>query len=60
LVALHGGEVNIASRLGEGTRVTVRLPIDGEAVPRPRKPSNVTHASFDRVAEAEALIKKTA
>ena len=31
LVALHGGEVNIASRLGEGTRVTVRLPINCEA-----------------------------
>ena len=27
LVALHGGEVNIASRLGEGTRVT-RAPAD--------------------------------
>jgi cell cycle sensor histidine kinase DivJ len=60
LVALHGGEVNIVSRLGEGTRVTVRLPIDGEAVPQARKPSNVTRPSFDRVAEAESLIKKTA
>ena len=61
LVALHGGEVNIVSRLGEGTRVTVRLPINGEAVPPARKPSNVTHASFDHVVEAaEALIKKTA
>jgi hypothetical protein len=60
-VALHGGEVNIVSRLGEGTRVTVRLPINGEAVPPARKPSNVTHASFDHVVEAaEALIKKTA
>ena len=26
LVALHGGDMEIASRLGEGTRVTVRLP----------------------------------
>ena len=31
LVALHGGEVDIASRLGEGTRVTVRLPINCES-----------------------------
>jgi hypothetical protein len=53
--------VNIVSRLGEGTRVTVRLPINCEAVAPVRKPSNVTHASFDRVVEAaEALIKKTA
>jgi cell cycle sensor histidine kinase DivJ len=28
LVKLHGGEVNIRSRTGEGTRVTVRLPLD--------------------------------
>lgn len=30
LVALHGGELDIHSRLGEGTRVEVRLPIDCE------------------------------
>jgi two-component system, cell cycle sensor histidine kinase DivJ len=30
LVDLHGGDVDIRSRVGEGTRVTVRLPIDGE------------------------------
>ena len=33
LVGLHGGDVDIRSRLGEGTRVTVRLPIEGD---RPR------------------------
>jgi cell cycle sensor histidine kinase DivJ len=61
LVTLHGGEFNIASRLGEGTRVTVRLPINGEAPPAVRKLSNVTHATFERVIEAaEVLIKKTA
>jgi cell cycle sensor histidine kinase DivJ len=31
LVGLHGGEIAIASRLGKGTRVTVRLPLDCEA-----------------------------
>jgi two-component system, cell cycle sensor histidine kinase DivJ len=30
LVRLHGGELGIRSRVGEGTRVTVRLPIDCE------------------------------
>ena len=60
-MALHGGEVNIVSRLGEGTRVTVRLPINGEAAPVVRKPSKVAHPSFERVFEAaEVLIKKTA
>jgi cell cycle sensor histidine kinase DivJ len=32
LVALHGGDVTIRSRVGEGTRITVRIPIDCEAV----------------------------
>ena len=36
LVRLHGGDMNIRSRLGEGTRVTVRLPLDCERV-RPGK-----------------------
>jgi len=30
LVQLHGGEIHIRSRVGEGTRVTVRLPLDCE------------------------------
>jgi cell cycle sensor histidine kinase DivJ len=30
LVALHGGDVAIRSRIGEGTRITVRLPLDCE------------------------------
>ena len=31
LLGLHGGQIEIASRLGEGTRVTIRLPLDCEA-----------------------------
>jgi cell cycle sensor histidine kinase DivJ len=30
LVQLHGGEISIRSRFGEGTRVSVRLPLDCE------------------------------
>jgi cell cycle sensor histidine kinase DivJ len=36
LVGLHGGELSIRSRIGEGTRVTVRLPLDCERA-RPAK-----------------------
>ncbi len=36
LVRLHGGEMTIHSRIGEGTRVTVRLPLDCERA-RPGK-----------------------
>ncbi len=63
LVALHGGEVKIASRLGEGTRVTraAAASIAKRAARRRASLSNVAHPSFDRVVEAaEALIKKTA
>ncbi len=31
LLALHGGDIEIESRLGEGTRVTFRLPLDCES-----------------------------
>jgi cell cycle sensor histidine kinase DivJ len=30
LLALHGGHIDIASQLGEGTRITIRLPMDCE------------------------------
>jgi cell cycle sensor histidine kinase DivJ len=62
LVELHGGEVDIASKLGEGTRVTVRMPMNCERTrPPARKASNVSHPSFDRVVEAtDQLIKKIA
>ena len=53
LVALHGGEIAIRSRVGEGTRMTVRLPLDCEQA-RPRaspagrttsRPMNMTSTS---------------
>jgi cell cycle sensor histidine kinase DivJ len=34
LVRLHGGDIAIRSRVGEGTRVSVRLPLDCERIPR--------------------------
>src|SRR3954465_4575915 len=61
LVGLHGGEVSIESRLGGGPRATARLPVNCEMARPARKPSNVAHPLFERVAEAaETLIKKTA
>jgi two-component system, cell cycle sensor histidine kinase DivJ len=48
LVRLHGGEIDIRSRLGEGTRVIVRLPLDCERTQQSKKrvaagPATVTH-----------------
>jgi cell cycle sensor histidine kinase DivJ len=38
LVHLHGGEIEIKSRLGEGTRVTVRLPFECQTSPSVNDP----------------------
>jgi two-component system, NtrC family, sensor kinase len=37
VLAVHGGSVTVASRVGEGTRITVRLPAP-VSVPRPASP----------------------
>ncbi len=50
LVTLHGGHMDISSRLGEGTTVTIRLPIDCETA-RPRE-ARVAHPSFERLVAA--------
>jgi cell cycle sensor histidine kinase DivJ len=62
LVALHGGKLEIASRPGEGTRVTVRLPLDGEAGHAARAAGPSARSPFERnpVAGAPAAIKLTA
>jgi hypothetical protein len=41
LVRLHGGELSIRSRVGEGTRITVSLPLDCERS-RPALPATVS------------------
>jgi cell cycle sensor histidine kinase DivJ len=43
LIDLHGGHMNIDSRLGEGTRITVRLPVNCEGA---AKKSDQPHAAF--------------
>lgn len=41
LLALHGGTIEIESRLGEGTQVTVRLPLDCERARKRGAPATV-------------------
>jgi two-component system, cell cycle sensor histidine kinase DivJ len=55
LVALHGGEIDISSRLGIGTRVTLRLPLDCEAARPQRAPASVATPLFERPAVAAPL-----
>ena len=50
LLALHGGEIEIASRLGQGTCVTIRLPLDCEAT-RKRAAAKIARLSPRAAAE---------
>ncbi|MCW5691879.1 MAG: PAS domain-containing sensor histidine kinase [Pseudolabrys sp.] len=61
LVKLHYGDIDIRSRLGEGTRVTVSLPIDCENHKAPADPIRlVTERAGDLAAAAKVLVKKSA
>jgi two-component system, cell cycle sensor histidine kinase DivJ len=53
LVRLHGGEFTIRSRVGEGTRVTVRLPLDCERA-RPAKRPAPSRSSVTYLPSAHA------
>jgi cell cycle sensor histidine kinase DivJ len=58
LISLHGGQLEITSRLGEGTRVTVRLPLDCEAARPVLRASASKVESFERhVVAADPPIK---
>ena len=61
LVRLHGGDMDIRSRLGEGTRVTVRLPIDCEGARPAVEPIKlVTERVREFAAAANIQVKKSA
>ena len=59
LVRLHGGDMDIRSRLGAGTQVTVRLPIDCEGHRPPLEPIKLK-TERDTSAPASILVKKRA
>jgi cell cycle sensor histidine kinase DivJ len=61
LVRLHGGDIDIRSRLGEGTRVTIRLPIDRDSARAPADPVRLVFERADElVAVAQPPVKKRA
>jgi cell cycle sensor histidine kinase DivJ len=55
LVQLHGGELSIKSRVGEGTRVTVRLPLDCERARLGKRPASRERAVMAYLPAKEAL-----
>jgi two-component system, cell cycle sensor histidine kinase DivJ len=61
LVRLHGGEMDIRSRVGEGTTVTVRLPLDCEGVRPAVVPIKlVTEAADESASVSQMQVKKRA
>jgi len=61
LVKLHDGEVDIRSRVGEGTRVTVRLPIGQSGDRTPTEPVKlVTESRRDNLHVSNDWVKKSA
>jgi cell cycle sensor histidine kinase DivJ len=62
LVELHGGDLDIRSRLGQGTSVIVRLPIDCEKAQAVVPASNVERLPVPEpiAAPAETRVKKRA
>jgi cell cycle sensor histidine kinase DivJ len=60
LVRLHDGEIDIASRLGNGTRVTVKLPLDRGRLADPVKLVTDRAKEFAAAANAETKVKKSA
>jgi cell cycle sensor histidine kinase DivJ len=57
LVKLHGGQIDIYSRLGKGTRVAVRLPVDGVSLYKPDFPAALPRAA---TVTADYRVKKIA
>jgi cell cycle sensor histidine kinase DivJ len=61
LVRLHDGDMDIHSRLGEGTRVTVRLPVEGDGRRPPADPVKLVIERADASTAMEELeVKKSA
>jgi two-component system, cell cycle sensor histidine kinase DivJ len=59
LIGLHGGDVDMKSELGKGTRITVRLPFDGETRMPEAEQSKVARPAFG-AEPAPIAVKKSA
>ena len=60
LVRLHGGDMDICSKLGDGTRVTVRLPLNCEGVRRAVAPIKLVNERREFAAADVTRVKKRA
>lgn len=61
LVSLHGGDVEIRSTLGKGTRISITLPVDCEPGRRPQSVTELQPAPSKRShLQDETLVRKSA
>jgi cell cycle sensor histidine kinase DivJ len=61
LVALHGGDVEIRSALGKGTRIIITMPVNCEPAPKVRSVSELQPAQLKRAHEqGKILVRKSA
>jgi two-component system, cell cycle sensor histidine kinase DivJ len=62
LVALHGGEMTMQSRVGEGTTVTVALPLTftPQAAPPPGNIATLTPTSRSLISDHDLQVKRSA
>ena len=61
LIELHGGELQVTSRIGSGTRFAVRLPVDCEKVRAAARPASVERLPLPEIsAPADIRVKKRA
>jgi len=56
LVALHGGELTIRSRVGAGTTVAIRLPLDCEQARGQRSVPNIERLPIAGPARADESV----
>jgi cell cycle sensor histidine kinase DivJ len=55
LLGLHGGDIAITSKLGEGTRVTIRLPLDCEAARKRRETASTRQPDQNNTEDASDI-----
>src|SRR5690606_34604784 len=60
LVALHGGDVDIKSTLGKGTRIAVTVPINCEPARKTRSVSEFSAPVIRPYQQSETLVRKSA
>ena len=60
LVALHGGDVEIRSALGKGTRIVITMPVNCESARRTQPASELPAPVVRPFQQSETLVRKSA